>query len=114
MVAFCAAPPDGVTHVYFSQKEFIDGIPVAEFAKVKLFKRSAAHFSPIIHRDPSFDGEGYNFGGVVLHRKTSQKQVMRELQYLDTYDTLLDEGKVTPEDVTWFKGVDDCVDERHG
>jgi glycosyltransferase involved in cell wall biosynthesis len=114
VVEFCKAPPEGVTHVYFSQKEFIDGRPITEFAKVKLFKKSAAHLPEIIHRDPTFDGEAYNFGGVVIHRKTHNKQIMRELQYLDTYDKLLDAGKVTQGDVDWFKGMHHYVKERHG
>lgn len=114
IVAFCKAPPEGVTHVYFSQHEYIDGRKVAEFAKVKLFKKSAAHLPEIIHRDPTFDGEPTNFGGVVIHRKTSQKQVMRELQYLHTYDKLLDAGKVTQGDVDWFKSMHHFVRDRHG
>jgi glycosyltransferase involved in cell wall biosynthesis len=114
VVEFCKAPPEGVTHVYFSQHEYIDGVKVAEFAKVKLFKKSAGAFSEIIHRDPSFVGEATNFGGVVIHRKSSQKQVMRELQYLDTYDKLLDAGKVTQGDVDWFKGMHHFVRDRHG
>jgi glycosyltransferase involved in cell wall biosynthesis len=112
--AFYEAPPESVTHVYFSQHEYIDNVKVAEFAKVKLFKKSAAHLPEIIHHDPTFDGEPYNFGGVVIHRKTSTKQIMRELQYLDVYDKLLDQGKVTPGDVAWFKGMHHFVKEKHG
>jgi len=111
---FCNNPPEGVTHMYFSQREFIDGKPMAEFAKVKLFKKSAAHLPEIIHRDPSFDGEAIGFNWVVIHRKTSDKQIMREMQYLETYDKLLDAGKVTQGDVDWFRGMHHYVKQRHG
>lgn len=111
---FVANPTEGVTHLYFSQREFIDGVPRAEFAKVKVFKKSAAHLPEIIHKDPQFDGEPANIGGAVIHRKTSKKQIMREMQYLDTYDRLLDAGKVTQQDVDWFKGMHHFVRERHG
>jgi len=114
IVEFCNNPPEGVTHLYFSQREFIDNSPVAAFAKVKVFKKSAAHLPEIIHRDPSFDGTGVGYDWVVIHRKTVSKQVMRELQYLDTYDKLLDEGKVTQDDVNWFKGMHHYVRDRHG
>lgn len=114
IVEFCNNPPEGVTHMYFSQKEFIDRQPVASFAKVKLFKKNAAHLPEIIHRDPSFDGEGVGYDWIVVHRKTSGKQMMREMQYLDTYDKLLDAGKVTQSDVDWFKGMHHYIRDRHG
>lgn len=106
--------PGDITHIFFSQKEFIDGKLMAEFAKVKVFKKSVAHLPEIIHRDPQFDGEPTNIGGTVIHRKTSNKQVMRELEYLQTYDNLLDAGKVTQSDVDWFKGMHHYVRDRHG
>jgi len=114
IVEFCNNPPEGVTHMYFSQKEFIDSHPVAAFAKVKLFKKYAAHLPEVIHRDPSFDGEAVGYDWIVVHRKTSGKQMMREMQYLDTYDKLLDEGKVTQSDVDWFKGMHHYIRDRHG
>lgn len=103
--AFLETVPDNVTHVWFGQHEFIDGIKVAEFAKVKLFRKSAAHFPEVIHRDPQFDGDSANFGGIVIHRKSHEKQIMRETQYLDTYEKLFEEGKVTRSDVDWFRGM---------
>lgn len=114
IVDFCNNPTEGVTHIYFGQKEYIDGIQRAEFAKVKVFKKSAAHLPEIIHRDPQFNGDPTNIGGYVIHRKTKRKQVMREMQYLDTYDKLLSEGKVTEGDVNWFKSMHHYVRDRHG
>lgn len=105
LAEFLEHPPEGITHVYFRQIELIDGVPIAEFAKVKVFKKSAATLPEVIHRDPQFTGEAVNFGGTVIHRKTSGKQVMRERQYLDTYDRLLAEGKVTEGDVQWFTSM---------
>lgn len=114
IVDFCDNPTEGVTHLYFTQKEYIEGVQRAEFAKVKVFKKSAAHLPEVIHRDPQFDGEPENIGGYVIHRKTKYKQVMREMQYLDTYDKLLTEGKVTEGDVNWFKSMHHYVRDRHG
>lgn len=98
-------PSFAYTHIYFSQHEYIDGIKVAEFAKVKVFRKSAAHLPEIIHRDPQFDGEAINLGGVVLHRKSSTKQINREQEYLETYQKLLEEGKVSEDDVKWFRNM---------
>lgn len=106
--------PKEITHIYYSQHEFIDNQKVAEFAKVKVFRKSAAHLPEVIHRDPQFDGEAINLGGVVIHRKSKQKQVMREMQYLDTYEKLYDEGKVTRDDVNWFKGMHHFIKDKHG
>lgn len=114
IVDFVKEAPDHITHVYFGQKEYIDGVQVAEFAKVKLFKKSAAHLPEVIHRDPSFEGEPYNFGGYVIHRKSREKQIMREMQYIDTYEKLFEEGKVTRSDVNWFKSMHHYVRDRHG
>lgn len=114
IIEFVKAPPEGVTHVYFKQREFIDGTPVAEWPKVKLFLKNSAYLPEIIHKDPSFSGNAHDFGGMVIHRKSSSKQVMRELEYLETYDKLLDAGKVTQSDVNWFKGMHHFVRERHG
>jgi glycosyltransferase involved in cell wall biosynthesis len=49
------------------------------------------------------DGQGANLNWPIIHRKTSEKQKMRERQYLKTYKKLLAEGKVTQE---W---VDRCI-----
>lgn len=111
--AFLEDVPDNVTHVWFGQHEFIDGIKVAEFGKVKLFRKSAAHLPEVIHRDPQFDGDSANFGGIVIHRKSHEKQIMREIQYLDTYEKLFEEGKVTRGDVDWFRGMHHFVRERN-
>ena len=101
IVDFCKSPTLA-THIYFSQKEYIDGRQVADFAKVKVFKKSAAHLPEIIHHDPQFDGKAVNLGLTVLHRKTSSKQINREQEYKETYQKLLNEGKVTEDDVKWF------------
>lgn len=95
---------EGITHVWFGLHEYIDGQgPLRSFLKCRLFKAYAAHFSETVHEDDRFDGQGANFNWPIIHRKTSEKQKMRERQYLKTYQKLLAEGKVTQE---W---VDRCV-----
>lgn len=100
------ATPETVTHVYFNQIEIIDGQAVRTFQKSKLFKKEAITFSTGIHEDDKFEGDGvYNPDWVVYHRKTSQKQVKREREYLETYKRLLDEGKIDEGRYQWLRGL---------
>lgn len=95
---------EGITHVWFGLHEYIDGQgPMRSFMKCRLFRAYAAHFSETVHEDDRFDGQGANFNWPIIHRKSSDKQKMRERQYLKTYQKLLAEGKVTQE---W---VDRCI-----
>lgn len=103
------------THVWFSQKEYLDGNYSRTYGKVKVFRKSVAHFSPIIHSDPQFDGEGANLGWVVKHRKSSVKQVMREKEYIQTYNKLLEEGTIDQGQKEWFLSMHHYVrQEPHG
>lgn len=98
--------PDGITHVYFNQIEIIDGKAVRNFQKSKLFKKEAIRFSTGIHEDDQFEGKGlYMPEWVVYHRKTSDKQKQRELEYLATYDRLLAEGKIDEGRRQWLRGL---------
>ncbi len=97
---------DNITHVYFRQVEIIDGQPVREFQKSKLFKKDSIIFSTGIHEDDRFLGEGlYKPEWLVYHRKTSQKQRLREMEYLETYDKLLQEGKIDEGRRQWLRGL---------
>ena len=103
------------THVWFRQKEYLDGNHTRTYGKVKLFRKNAVHLSPIIHSDPSFDGEGTNLEWVVNHRKTSVKQVMREKEYLSTYNKLLEDGLIDQGQKDWFLSMHYYVrQEPHG
>jgi hypothetical protein len=75
----------------------MDGTLTRTFLKCRLFRKHAAHFSDRIHVEDAFDGAGANFGWTVKHSKTSDKQKMRERQYVETYKKLLEEGKITAE-----------------
>jgi glycosyltransferase involved in cell wall biosynthesis len=105
IVRFIDSPAsEGITHVWFGLHEYIDGQgPLRSFLKCRLFRAYAAHFSESVHEDDRFDGQGANLNWPIIHRKTSEKQKMRERQYLKTYKKLLAEGKVTQE---W---VDRCI-----
>jgi glycosyltransferase involved in cell wall biosynthesis len=92
-----------ITHVWFGLQEYIDNVPTRGFEKCRMFRAGAAKFSESVHEDDHFDGQGAAFGWVVIHRKTKDKQILREKEYLQTYKRLLSEGKVTQE---W---VDRCV-----
>ena len=95
-----------VTHMYFRQVEIIDGQPVREFQKSKLFKKDSIIFSTGIHEDDRFYGEGlYKPEWLVYHRKSSQKQRQRELEYLETYDKLFEEGKIDDGRRQWLRGL---------
>lgn len=82
-------------HVYFSQDEYIDGRLERSFAKIKLARSTDLHLPAGIHQDVSASGEGINKGWKVIHRKTSDKQKMRELEYLWAYEKQIQEGKMT-------------------
>lgn len=101
------------THMYFNQLEFIDGQHIRTYQKVKVFKKSVAHLPEIIHGDPAFDGDPVSFEWVVLHRKTSNKQIEREIQYLQTYEKLRQEGKIDAGKQQWFIGMHHYV-KSHG
>lgn len=94
-------------YVYFQQLETIDGVHVRTFQKAKLFKKEAITF-PLnnIHADDQFTGKGvYKEEWLVLHRKTTNKQVVREQEYLTTYKRLLDEGLIDEGRYEWLKGL---------
>lgn len=85
------------SHVYFSQDEYIDGQLTRSFAKIKLAKVKDLHLPEGIHQDIQCDGEGINKGWKVIHRKTSEKQKMREREYLAAYEKEIAEGRMTRE-----------------
>lgn len=94
-------------YVYFNQKEIIDGVHVRTFQKAKLFRKEAIRF-PLdnIHADDQFEGRGTYFDDwVVLHRKTTNKQIQRETEYLQTYKRLLQEGKIDEGRYNWLVGL---------
>ena len=89
---------DNISHVWFTLNEYIDGKgPLRTFLKCRLFKAGFINFSDSVHEADGFTGQGANFDWVVTHRKTSIKQIKRETEYLETYERLLSEGKVTQE-----------------
>lgn len=92
-------------YVYFDEFEFIDGRNTRNFIKCRLFRKRSAHFSDEVHRDDEFTGNGtHKFGWNVLHRKTKEQQIEKELRYLQTYQKLLSEGKITEERVREMTG----------
>jgi glycosyltransferase involved in cell wall biosynthesis len=98
---------DEYDYIYFHQKELIDGNHVRTFQKAKLFRKEAVRF-PLnnIHADDEFIGRGtYKDNWVVLHRKSTNKQITREKEYLDTYKRLLDEGSIDSGRYEWLKGL---------
>jgi len=103
IVTFIRRDAENISHVWFNLVEFIDGVQTRAFLKCRLFRAGAARFSESVHEDDLFEGQGASFGWVVIHRKTKEKQVLREKEYIQTYAKLLNEGKVTQE---W---VDRCV-----
>ena len=92
-----------LTHVWFSKSEFLDGFPTRSFTKCHLFRANSITFSSLIHVDDALFGNGVNYKWAVTHRKTSDKQKLREGEYLETYKKLLSEDKITQE---W---VDRCI-----
>lgn len=93
-------------YVYFNQLEIIDGVHVRTFQKCKLFRKEAITF-PLnnIHADDQFTGRGTYFGWEVLHRKSTNKQITRETEYLATYKKLLAEGKIDEGRYQWLVGL---------
>jgi glycosyltransferase involved in cell wall biosynthesis len=108
IAAFVKSPEsDNWDYIYFDQKEIIDGNHVRSFQKCKLFRKSSVQF-PLnnIHADDQFTGRGtFRQDWVVLHRKTSSKQVTREMEYLHTYQKLFDEGHIDQGRLEWLKGL---------
>lgn len=105
---FCNSPQaEEYDYVYFRQVELIDGNPVREFQKCKLFKKEAMTFSlDNIHADDVLTGRGLvREDWVVHHRKSTDKQVTREMEYLLTYKKLLDEGKIDEGRYNWLIGL---------
>jgi len=88
---------DSIDYVWFILDEYIDDEYAGRtFLKCRLFRAWAAHFASSlqggIHVPDWFDGKGENFGWRVLHKKTKEKQIMREKEYIETYKKLVDEG----------------------
>lgn len=110
IVEFINTPVDNVgeeneiTHVYFTQKEYIDGALMRDFAKIKLAKPFFLHLPSGIHDDISCSGEPTNIGVEVVHRKSWSKQIMRETEYLAAYQRKIKEGKMTPERAAQVSG----------
>jgi len=95
-----------VSHVYFQQLEIIDGRHVRTFQKSKLFRKEAVTFSKGIHEDDQFTGKGiYKPEWIVFHRKSSDKQKQRELEYLDTYKKLVLDGKIDLGRYDWLRNL---------
>lgn len=92
------------THVWFNLEEFIDGVHTRSFTKCRLFRADSVSFSDTVHRDDSFAGTGVSYGWTVLHSKTSIKQIQREKEYLETYNRLLQEGKIDQDRLEEMKG----------
>lgn len=104
-----------IDYVYFRQVEIIDKVGVREFQKAKLFRKEAISF-PLnnIHADDVFTGNGiFKEDWVVLHRKGSYKQVIREREYLNTYKKLLVEGHIDKGRYEWLVGLHHYV-KPHG
>jgi glycosyltransferase involved in cell wall biosynthesis len=93
------------THVYFGLDEFIDGVQTKSFLKCRLFRKSAVIFSDTIHEDDRFEGQGINKGWKIVHRKSSDKQKMREKEYIQKYQQLLKDGKITQDRVDWMTNL---------
>ena len=107
--------PENVTHVYFDQLEYIDGEHVRTFQKAKLFKKESITLPEMIHGDPAFVGDPVSFGWKVTHRKTSKKQILREKEYLQTYNRLFEEGKIDKGRLEWMRNLHHYIrEEPHG
>lgn len=93
-------------YVYFDQLEIIDGQHVRSFNKCKLFRKEVVTF-PLnnIHADDQFTGRGTSRNWTVLHRKSSGKQVIREVEYLKTYEKLLEDGHIDKGRYEWLRGL---------
>lgn len=86
---------DEATHMYFSQKEYIDGVLMRDFAKIKLARTCYINLPVGIHDDISCAGEPVNIGIEVIHRKSWSKQILRETEYISAYERKISEGKMT-------------------
>jgi glycosyltransferase involved in cell wall biosynthesis len=105
---FCnSSESEEYDYVYFRQVEIIDGTPVREFSKCKLFRKEAMQFPENnIHADDVLTGRGlYKEDWIVLHRKTTDKQIAREIEYLATYKKLLADGKIDEGRYQWLIGL---------
>lgn len=93
-----------IDYVYFNQAEIIDGRVVRVFQKSKLFRKESVKFATTdIHADDAFTGNGiYKEEWIVEHRKTTDKQISREIEYLATYKRLLAEGKIDEGRYRWL------------
>lgn len=103
------------SYIYFRQIEIIDGEPVREFQKAKLFRPKSIQF-PLnnIHADDQFSGQGtYRGDWIVSHRKSTTKQIVRESEYLATYKKLLVEGKIDEGRYNWLVNLHHYV-KPHG
>lgn len=104
---FLATDDGTVDYVYFNQLEIIDNKPVREFQKAKLFKKEVIQF-PLnnIHADDQFTGNGiYKPEWRVFHRKSTSKQIQREIEYLQTYEKLYKEGHIDEGRLKWLQGL---------
>lgn len=95
-----------VDWVNFRLDEYMDGLLARVFQKSRLFRKSAVRFSNGVHEDDQFVGQGTTkYDWVVEHRKTREKQIRREMEYLATYKKLLDEGKIDEGRYNWLVGL---------
>lgn len=113
--AFYNSPEsEQIDYVYCRQIEIIDGTPVREFQKCKVFRKEAIQF-PLnnIHADDVLTGRGiYRSDWIVLHRKTRTKQEKREVEYLNTYYRLLKEGHIDQGRYEWLVNLHHFVKPR--
>lgn len=106
VIEFIKSPQsENYSHIWFNLEEAIDGQITRYFIKCRVFRKSAVSFADTVHVADSFSGNGFNGGWTVLHHKTSTKQIQREREYLETYDRLIAEGKMTQEKKEELKGM---------
>lgn len=87
----------GITHVYFNQEEYLDGQHTRTFQKVKLARKDSLYLPEVIHGDISVEGLHAVSPWIVLHRKTTNKQIQRETEYIEAYKQKVAEGKMSQE-----------------
>lgn len=86
--------------------EYMDGHLSRVFQKSRLFRKTAVRFSEGVHEDDQFIGQGTTkYDWVVIHNKTSEKQIRREKEYIQTYKKLLAEGKIDEGRYNWLLGL---------
>lgn len=103
IVAWTKSPEaEKVDYVYFNQYEVIDNIHVRTFQKSKIFRKESITFPTGIHEDDRFEGNGWGSDWEVLHRKTSNKQRVREREYIQTYKDLLNTGRIDEGRFNWL------------